>query len=157
MNFKRNIHPLAHQISPAASSFPTAETLSNSLPSAPTQFNWESIRLVLKSQRCGGVFAPSLRAHRLTTAHLKAHPTGRVAQLAEHSALNRQVVGSIPTASTIPHRPCSKSLGKSPAAQPNPLGKFLAPIKSNFSSSTSPSTISLNQHSFSYHSTKSLF
>ena len=25
---------------------------------------------------------------------------GRVAQLAEHSALNRQVVGSIPTAST---------------------------------------------------------
>ncbi len=26
---------------------------------------------------------------------------GRVAQLAEHSALNRQVVGSIPTASTI--------------------------------------------------------
>jgi hypothetical protein len=30
-----------------------------------------------------------------------AHPTfGRVAQLAEHSALNRQVVGSIPTAST---------------------------------------------------------
>jgi hypothetical protein len=28
-------------------------------------------------------------------------PNGRVAQLAEHSALNRQVVGSIPTASTI--------------------------------------------------------
>ena len=28
-------------------------------------------------------------------------PSGRVAQLAEHSALNRQVVGSIPTASTI--------------------------------------------------------
>ena len=27
-------------------------------------------------------------------------PSGRVAQLAEHSALNRQVVGSIPTAST---------------------------------------------------------
>ena len=27
---------------------------------------------------------------------------GRVAQLAEHSTLNRQVVGSIPTASTIP-------------------------------------------------------
>lgn len=27
-------------------------------------------------------------------------PNGRVAQLAEHSALNRQVVGSIPTAST---------------------------------------------------------
>jgi hypothetical protein len=29
-------------------------------------------------------------------------PSGRVAQLAEHSALNRQVVGSIPTASTNP-------------------------------------------------------
>ena len=28
------------------------------------------------------------------------HPQGRVAQLEEHSALNRQVVGSIPTAST---------------------------------------------------------
>ena len=32
-------------------------------------------------------------------------PTGRVAQLAEHSALNRQVVGSIPTASTRFHPP----------------------------------------------------
>jgi hypothetical protein len=29
-----------------------------------------------------------------------SHRCGRVAQLAEHSALNRQVVGSIPTAST---------------------------------------------------------
>jgi hypothetical protein len=28
-------------------------------------------------------------------------PSGRVAQLAEHSALNRQVEGSIPSASTI--------------------------------------------------------
>jgi hypothetical protein len=35
------------------------------------------------------------------TLHATAEPfSGRVAQLAEHSALNRQVVGSIPTAST---------------------------------------------------------
>src|SRR5271163_4835300 len=32
-------------------------------------------------------------------------PTGRVAQLAEHSTLNRQVEGSIPSASTISKRP----------------------------------------------------
>ena len=31
---------------------------------------------------------------------LTTHPNGRVAQLAEHSTLNRLVVGSIPTAST---------------------------------------------------------
>lgn len=30
-----------------------------------------------------------------------SNPSGRVAQLAEHSTLNRQVVGSIPTASTM--------------------------------------------------------
>jgi hypothetical protein len=36
---------------------------------------------------------------------------GRVAQLAEHSTLNRLVVGSIPTASTI-HPPCNKSFIK---------------------------------------------
>jgi hypothetical protein len=35
-------------------------------------------------------------------------PIGRVAQLAEHSALNRQVVGSIPTASTIPRAQMSR-------------------------------------------------
>jgi hypothetical protein len=34
-------------------------------------------------------------------ARFRLHLFGRVAQLAEHSALNRQVVGSIPTASTI--------------------------------------------------------
>jgi hypothetical protein len=32
--------------------------------------------------------------------NLYSIPSGRVAQLAEHSTLNRQVVGSIPTAST---------------------------------------------------------
>ena len=35
-----------------------------------------------------------------STAPLNSFP-GRVAQLAEHSTLNRQVVGSIPTGSTI--------------------------------------------------------
>jgi hypothetical protein len=34
-------------------------------------------------------------------ASIKTHQTGRVAQLVEHSTLNRLVVGSIPTASTI--------------------------------------------------------
>ena len=34
--------------------------------------------------------------------HLPWRICGRVAQLAEHSALNRQVEGSIPSASTIP-------------------------------------------------------
>ena len=36
-----------------------------------------------------------------TRLHGSIGLSGRVAQLAEHSALNRQVVGSIPTASTI--------------------------------------------------------
>src|ERR1017187_9385095 len=45
-------------------------------------------------------FSPSRRSRK--KASRAAHqPSGRVAQLAEHSALNRQVVGSIPTASTI--------------------------------------------------------
>ncbi len=41
-----------------------------------------------------------------------SHPHfGRVAQLAEHSTLNRQVVGSIPTASTN-HSQLSRSLSR---------------------------------------------
>ena len=43
------------------------------------------------------MFTPSTKAPALRL--IKS--SGRVAQLAEHSALNRQVVGSIPTASTI--------------------------------------------------------
>ena len=37
----------------------------------------------------------------VAAAQIPFHPRGRVAQLAEHSALNRQVEGSIPSASTI--------------------------------------------------------
>ena len=37
----------------------------------------------------------------LPASALSVAPPGRVAQLAEHSTLNRQVVGSIPTASTM--------------------------------------------------------
>ena len=52
---------------------------------------------ILKST--GRFFFPhKLRANSLA---LRFSNLGRVAQLAEHSALNRQVEGSIPSASTI--------------------------------------------------------
>ena len=42
-----------------------------------------------------------MRSYRVSRVADPGAPFGRVAQLAEHSTLNRQVVGSIPTASTI--------------------------------------------------------
>jgi hypothetical protein len=42
-----------------------------------------------------------MRSYRFYRVADPGAPFGRVAQLAEHSTLNRQVVGSIPTASTI--------------------------------------------------------
>ncbi len=51
-----------------------------------------------------GVFRRKARARKSLARLIQppwTYPFGRVAQLAEHSALNRQVVGSIPTASTI--------------------------------------------------------
>jgi hypothetical protein len=48
----------------------------------------------------GSIFSRSNRAQILALHGFSIKP-GRVAQLAEHSALNRQVEGSIPSASTI--------------------------------------------------------
>jgi hypothetical protein len=45
-----------------------------------------------------------MRSYRFYRVADPGAPFGRVAQLAEHSTLNRQVVGSIPTASTISDR-----------------------------------------------------
>jgi hypothetical protein len=42
-----------------------------------------------------------MRSYRVFSESPSWRTLGRVAQLAEHSTLNRQVVGSIPTASTI--------------------------------------------------------
>src|ERR1700722_19158540 len=50
-------------------------------------------------QGSAGIFALIRLAQHASLRSI--YPPGRVAQLAEHSALNRQVVGSIPTASTI--------------------------------------------------------
>ena len=47
---------------------------------------------------------------------IKSSAIGRVAQLAEHSALNRQVVGSIPTAST---KATSQDIQEFPEIQSN--------------------------------------
>ena len=48
-----------------------------------------------------GNLCPAQAVRKLSPPHGSFRSPGRVAQLAEHSALNRQVVGSIPTASTI--------------------------------------------------------
>ena len=56
---------------------------------------------VVYFSRCGTHFLSRSKPRKITS-HAAFKPSGRVAQLAEHSALNRQVVGSIPTASTIP-------------------------------------------------------
>ena len=56
---------------------------------------------MLYFQWCGSCPCPhKSRAHSLRS--VISSKNGRVAQLAEHSALNRQVEGSIPSASTIP-------------------------------------------------------
>ena len=54
---------------------------------------------MLYFSRCGTDILSRTGRARSPLARL-SKPSGRVAQLAEHSALNRQVVGSIPTAST---------------------------------------------------------
>ena len=66
--------------------------------------------------KCGLGFSSCARRVRKPLARC-SNPQGRVAQLAEHSALNRQVVGSIPTASTSlrPHL-----VGYGSACQPIP-------------------------------------
>ena len=56
--------------------------------------------LMVYSSRIERLFAHLMCAQTLLARTVT--PPGRVAQLAEHSALNRQVVGSIPTASTTP-------------------------------------------------------
>jgi hypothetical protein len=74
---------------------------------------WNPHAFVLYFSSSSGDFLPA-------EAVLKLPPhgflviAGRVAQLAEHSTLNRQVVGSIPTASTkYPHQKGKKTPGKS--------------------------------------------
>jgi hypothetical protein len=65
------------------------------------------------------------RAGKLSASFPEQH--GRVAQLAEHSALNRQVVGSIPTASTIQIQQLRAIGNDLKAAKNRPLCPFLCP------------------------------
>ncbi len=57
-------------------------------------------RFMLYFSRCGLDFFPQNTVRLSPRCAVFLPKSGRVAQLAEHSALNRQVVGSIPTAST---------------------------------------------------------
>ncbi len=65
-------------------------------------------------------------------------PSGRVAQLAEHSALNRQVEGSIPSASTIPRGPSLRSGFRLWARTPAKRLKFDSFRVHHFKSRTNP-------------------
>jgi hypothetical protein len=71
-------------------------------PGAPAFASGDSLGTTLRLwyifQGTAGIFTAALSRARQPQARLFI--SGRVAQLAEHSALNRQVVGSIPTAST---------------------------------------------------------
>jgi hypothetical protein len=62
---------------------------------------WIRASNVLYFQRCGLFFSPAQVVRKLPSSAIFSQ-AGRVAQLAEHSALNRQVEGSIPSASTSP-------------------------------------------------------
>ena len=61
---------------------------------------WTPASDMLYFERYGLIFPPAQIARKVPSRR-DFSQTGRVAQLAEHSALNRQVEGSIPSASTI--------------------------------------------------------
>jgi hypothetical protein len=74
---------------------------------------WPHSWYVVDSSMDGMILAPVAAVSRLPGFH---NSRGPVAQLAEHSTLNRQVVGSIPTGSTIlnpilPSRYCLRLIG----------------------------------------------
>src|ERR1700733_5616611 len=62
---------------------------------------WNPCRIVLYFSKVGRVPQPAHAVRKKSSQHGTPRLNGRVAQLAEHSALNRQFVGSIPTAPTI--------------------------------------------------------
>ena len=80
------------------------------LPVEVARRAWVRAASVVYFLRCGSDFHLRRKSRRNVDGAAFLNPSGRVAQLAEHSALNRQVEGSIPSASTS-LRPVGLRLG----------------------------------------------